>query len=203
LPRKLETRVSRGPLPEPPTTVSDTTVEDPPATADLEPSDSFQVDAMPPVAPPVKAAEPPPPKPVLPATAEAKKLVLVQPEPPKPEPPQLAEPGPTTGANADVKPRPSPPKRVLADVAAQEPKEPPHVDKSVAEQPPAPKPPAEAQPPGPPPAPSKTPSVRILVIECPKCNFPLKLPESQVVHMLGRKARCPQCQVKFLLPSEV
>ena len=45
------------------------------------------------------------------------------------------------------------------------------------------------------------PAGRILLIACPRCGFPLKLPESMFEQMKGRKARCPECEVKFLLPE--
>lgn len=45
-----------------------------------------------------------------------------------------------------------------------------------------------------------TPTDRVLLLQCPKCDFPMKIPESQL-HLLGHKARCPQCRVKFRLPE--
>lgn len=47
------------------------------------------------------------------------------------------------------------------------------------------------------------PDGRILLIACPRCGFPLKLPESMFEQMKGRKARCPECEVKFLLPESL
>ncbi|WP_166820359.1 hypothetical protein [Thalassoroseus pseudoceratinae] len=47
------------------------------------------------------------------------------------------------------------------------------------------------------------PTGRILLIACPRCGFPLKLPEAMFEQMKGRKARCPECEVKFLLPESL
>ncbi len=51
--------------------------------------------------------------------------------------------------------------------------------------------------------PKPKPDGRILLIACPRCGFPLKLPESMFEQMKGRKARCPECEVKFLLPESL
>lgn len=45
-------------------------------------------------------------------------------------------------------------------------------------------------------------SQQVLLVHCPKCDFPMKL-WGEHLKLLGRKARCPNCQVKFQLPSEV
>ena len=37
-------------------------------------------------------------------------------------------------------------------------------------------------------------------VPCPECGFLLKINRSDVA-LLGRKARCPQCQTKFRLPD--
>jgi hypothetical protein len=42
----------------------------------------------------------------------------------------------------------------------------------------------------------------IVVVPCPKCDFELKIHRSNLA-LLGRKARCPQCQTKFRLPESV
>ena len=51
--------------------------------------------------------------------------------------------------------------------------------------------------PEPEPAPAEDP---IVIVPCPECDFPLKINQSS---LLGRKARCPQCQTKFRLPESV
>ncbi len=41
-----------------------------------------------------------------------------------------------------------------------------------------------------------------VIVPCPECNFPLKIRQENY-GLLGRKARCPQCQTKFRLPEQV
>ncbi len=40
----------------------------------------------------------------------------------------------------------------------------------------------------------------VVIVPCPECEFELKIVQS---NLLGRKARCPNCQTKFRLPESV
>lgn len=69
-----------------------------------------------------------------------------------------------------------------------------------------PSPPASPPPKAPPSAESQsaveTPAPEFVAVPCPQCDFQLKI-NPQNLGLLGRKARCPNCQFKFRLPESV